>query len=275
VKTGYIGLGNMGKPIATNAIRAGFDLMVYDVREAPMRELEALGAQAADSPAEVAKHSEIVELSVVDDAQVEEVALGPEGLLRGAHPGMIIAIHSTIHPRTPRKVAEAGAAYGVKVVDAAVSGGWYGAAAGTLCYMVGGDPADIEKCRPLFATSGAQLIHMGGVGMGATTKAAQQVMITLNRLAAREGMKLAELAGVDLAAFQEVVRVTNARNPFAENWQQHRQIGRTDSMDPEGMAHLFWKGLFPALELGHELGLSMPGTALVQQLFPQVLGLKD
>ncbi|MPZ13678.1 MAG: NAD-binding protein [Chloroflexi bacterium] len=275
MKTGYIGLGNMGKPIATNALRGGFDLMVYDVREEPMRELEALGAKTAGAPREIARHAEIVEISVVDDAQVEEVVLAPDGLLTDTQPGMIIAIHSTIHPRTPQVLALAAEPRGVRIVDAALSGGSTGAAAGTLCYMVGGEAADVEKCRPLFSTSGAQIIHVGGVGLGAATKLAQQVIICLNRLAAHEGMRLAERAGVDIQAFQEVVRVTNARNAFAEQWEQQRQIAGTDSTMPEGMAHLFWKGLVPALELGHELGLSMPATALVQQLFPQVLGLKE
>lgn len=273
--TGYIGLGNMGMPLAANALRAGFDVMVYDVREEPMRRLAALGAKVGRSPREVGEHAEIVELSVVDDAQVEEVVLGPDGVLVGAHPGAVIAIHSTIHPRTPKKIDAAARPLGIGTVDAQLSGGSIGAAAGTLCYMIGGEPADVEKCRPLFAASGAHLIYAGGVGMGAATKLAQQVMICLNRLAAHEGMRLAERAGVDLAAFEEIVRVTSARNPFAENWQQQRRIGGTDSTDAEGMAHLFWKGLVPALELGHELGLPMPATALVQQLFPQVLGLRE
>lgn len=275
MKTGYIGLGNMGKPIAANALKGGFDVMVYDVREEPMRQLEALGARVARSPREVAEHAEIVEMSVVDDAQVTDVILGPSGLLEGARSGSVIAIHSTIHPDTPRKMAEAAAPKGVGIVDAALSGGSTGARAGTLCYMVGGDPADVEKCRPLFATSSAQIIYVGGVGAGATTKLAQQVIICLNRLAAHEGMRLAERAGVDIEALQEIVRVTTARNHFAEHWDESRKIAGTDSTDVAGMAHLFWKGLCPALELGHELGLSMPGTALVQQMFPRILGIEE
>lgn len=275
MRTGYIGLGNMGKPIASNVLKAGFDLMVYDIRQEPMRELAALGARVAESPGEVGEHAEVVELSVVDDAQVEDVLLGDDGVLASAKPGSVIAIHSTIHPRTPRKIADIAQPRGVGVVDAALSGGAVGARAGTLCYMVGGDKADVDKCRPVFETSAAQIIHVGGVGMGAATKLAQQVIICLNRLAAHEGMRLAEKAGVDLDALQEVIRVTTASNHFAEHWAENRRLQGTESTDPAGMAHLFWKGLCPALELGHELGLSMPATALVQQLFPRVLGLED
>ncbi len=275
MKTGYIGLGNMGKPISANVLKAGFDLMVYDVREEPMRQLAELGAKTARSPREVAEHAEVIELSVVDDAQVEAVVLGVDGLLAGARPGSVIAIHSTIHPSTPRKMAEAAKGLGVGIVDAALSGGSTGARAGTLCYMVGGEKEHVDKCWPVFESCGEHIIHVGGVGMGAATKLAQQVIICLNRLAAHGGMRLAEKAGVDIEALQDVIRVTTARNHFAEHWQENRRIGGTDSTDPAGMAHLFWKGLGPALELGHELGFSMPGAALVRELFPRVLGIEE
>jgi len=275
MRTGYIGLGNMGKPISTNVLKAGFDLMVYDIREEPMRSLAAIGARIARSPREVGEHAEIIELSVVDDAQVEEVLLGENGVLAGARPGSVIAIHSTIHPSTPRKMAEVAKPLGVGIVDAAVSGGSTGARAATLCYMVGGEKEHVEKCWPVFQSCGEHIIHVGGVGMGAATKLAQQVIICLNRLSAHEGMRLAEQAGVDIKALQDVISVTTARNHFAEHWHENRRIGGTDSTNPAGMAHLFWKGLGPALELGHELGLSMPGTALVRELFPKVLGLEE
>jgi 3-hydroxyisobutyrate dehydrogenase-like beta-hydroxyacid dehydrogenase len=275
MKTGYIGLGNMGKPISSNVLKAGFDVMVYDIREEPMRQLADLGAKTARSPREIAEHAEVIELSVVDDAQVADVVTGENGLLAGARPGSVIAIHSTIHPSTPRKMAEAAKPAGVGIVDAALSGGSTGARAGTLCYMVGGEKADVAKCWPVFQACGEHIIHVGGVGMGAATKLAQQVIICLNRLAAYEGMHLAERAGVDIEALQAVISVTTARNHFAEHWAENRRLTGTDSTDPQGMAHLFWKGLNPALELGHELGFSMPATALVQQLFPRVLGLEE
>ena len=122
-KVGYIGIGNMGKPIATNVVKGGFDLMVCDLREEPMKDLAALGAKMARSPMEVGKHAEIIEMSVVDDAQVDTVKAGEKGILSGAQPGSIIAIHSTIHPRTVKRVAELAKASRVHVVDAQVSGG--------------------------------------------------------------------------------------------------------------------------------------------------------
>lgn len=274
-RTGYIGLGNMGMPIARNVLAAGFDLMVYDIREAPVRALADLGAKAADCAREVGEHAEIVEISVVDDAQVEEVVAGPDGILQGAKPGAIIAVHSTIHPKTVRRLAEIAKPKGVGIVDACLSGGAGGAQGRTLCYMVGGDEEIVDRCRPLFETSGSHIFHVGAVGMGAATKLAQQVIICLNRLSAYEGMRLAEKAGVDLEALRAIVHLTTAQSQVADNWDQYRRIGDPDSPHAQQMAHLFWKGLCPAVELGHDLGVPMLATALVQQLFPKVLGLEE
>lgn len=274
-KTGYIGLGNMGMPIAQNVLAAGYDLMVYDIRDEPMQRLAALGAKCADSPREVGEHAEIIELSVVDDAQVEEVVAGHDGILDGARPGTMVVVHSTIHPGTVKRIAEIARRRGVGILDACLSGGSSGAQARTLCYMVGGEPALFERCRPLFETSGTHIFHVGDLGMGAATKLAQQVIICLNRLSAYEGMRLAEKAGVNLEALRAIVHLTSAQSQVADNWEQHRRVGGSDSERGYALAHLFWKGLCPALELGHELGLAMPATALVQQLFPKVLGVEE
>jgi len=183
---GFIGLGNIGKPMAINLAKAGFDLMVYDLRPEPMRELTALGAKAARSADEIGAHGEIIEVVVVDDAQVEAALLGEGGVFSGAKRGSIIAIHSTVHPRTVRKLAEQAAAKGLTLIDAEVSGGERGAIAKSLCYMVGGDKAAFEKCRPIFATSGANIFHLGDLGAGAITKLAHNLIVYVNMLAASE-----------------------------------------------------------------------------------------
>jgi len=271
-KVGYIGIGNMGKPIATNVVKGGFDLMVCDLREEPMKDLAALGAKMALSPMEVGKHAELIEMSVVDDAQVETVIAGEKGILSGAQPGSIIAIHSTIHPRTVKRVAELAKASGVHVVDAQVSGGERGARAKTLCYMVGGEKEDFERCRPVFETSGKEIFHVGQVGMGAVAKLAQQVIVMMNRLSAYEGMLLGESAGLDPKILQDVVRASSGDSRVASNWDQYRDIGASDLAVAQERLGGFYKGLIPALELGHELGLSLPGLALTQQLLDRVLG---
>src|SRR5437867_2541899 len=257
-RVGFIGLGNIGTPMAMNVARAGFDLMVYDLREEPLKELAALGATIARSAREVGEHGEIIELVVVDDAQVEAVTLGEGGILNGAKPGAVIAIHSTVHPKTVRKVAELAKARGVDVIDAQVSGGERGAQAKTLCYMVGGDKALFERCRPVFATSGANIFHLGGLGAGAIAKLAHNLIVYVNMLAASEGMRLAEKAGLDPQALQEVVRAGAGQSRVADNWTQQRRLKDSYTTGPQGLMQLMHKDLRLALELGHDIGLPLP-----------------
>ncbi|HEX9879289.1 MAG TPA: NAD(P)-dependent oxidoreductase [Candidatus Binatia bacterium] len=272
-RTGYIGIGNIGGPIAANVVRAGFDLMVCDLRDGPMKELAALGAKTSRSPMEVGKHAELVEISVVDDHQVEAVVAGEDGVLRGAEPGAIIAIHSTVHPRTVKQMGRLAKERGVRVVDAAVSGGERGARAKTLCYMVGGEREDFEKCRPVFATSGKEIFHVGPLGMGVVAKAAQQAIVMMNRLSAYEGMTLGEKAGLDPKVLQAVVHASSGRSNVASSWDVYRHIGTSDPAAARERLDAFYKGLMPALELGHELGVPLPGLALTQQLLERILGL--
>ena len=274
-RVGFIGLGNIGKPMAVNVATAGFELMVYDVREEPLKELAALGATVAHSPREIGAHGEIIELVVVDDAQVEAVTLGEGGVLSGARPGSVIAIHSTVHPKTVRKIAELAQARGVGVIDAEVSGGERGAQAKTLCYMVGGDKALFERCRPVFATSGANIFHLGDLGSGAIAKLAHNLIVYVNMLAASEGMRLAEKAGLDLKALQEVVHASAGQSRVADNWLQQRRLKEVYTSGPQGLMQLIHKDLRLALELGHDLGLPLPGAALTQQLIDRVLDIKE
>ncbi|MGE0682982.1 MAG: NAD(P)-dependent oxidoreductase [Candidatus Binatia bacterium] len=270
-RVGFIGLGNIGKPMAINVAKAGFDLMVYDLREEPCKELAAAGAKVARSAQEIGAHGEIIELVVVDDAQVEAAILGEGGVLNGARPGSVIAIHSTVHPKTIRKVAELAKAKGVGVIDAEVSGGERGAYAKTLCYMVGGDKALFDKCQPVFATSGAHIFHLGELGSGAVAKLAHNLIVYVNMLAASEGMRLAETFGLDLKAMQEVVHAGAAQSRVADNWTQQRKMKDTYTTGPQGLMQLMHKDLRLALELGHDLGLGLPGAALAQQLLDRTL----
>ena len=131
-KIGFIGLGAMGKAMAANVTKGGFELTVYDLREEPCKALAALGATVAASPREVAKRSDIVEIAVVDDDQAERVVIGADGVVHGALPGLIVAIHSTILPATVRKIAARCRGHGVEVIDVPMSGGQKGAEDGQL-----------------------------------------------------------------------------------------------------------------------------------------------
>lgn len=135
---GFIGLGTMGKPMATNLVKAGFDVTVFDLLSEPVDELKAMGATAARSPSELASRSEIIELAVPDDAAVVAALMGEHGALNGARKDTIILVHSTIHPNTIRKVAAAAEAKGVHALDVQMSGGQDGAKNRTLCFMAGG-----------------------------------------------------------------------------------------------------------------------------------------
>jgi 2-hydroxy-3-oxopropionate reductase len=264
IKVGFIGLGEQGQPMAVNlAQSAGFELAVHDLREEPIDELVALGARKANSPREVAAASDIIEVIVVDDAQVEAVVLGDDGIAAGARSGSVIAIHSTIRPATVRKVATACASRGIGVIDAPVSGGARGAQTHTMCYMVGGDRELVDRCRPIFETSGKSIFHLGPLGAGMIAKLAHQVIICLNVLAAGEGMLLAKKAGLDLAMMQEVVRAGGASSRIADNWVKHQ---------PSASAGKLWrKDLMLALECADELGLDLQGTLAAQQLIEKVL----
>lgn len=261
-KVGFIGLGTMGKPMATNILKAGFALTVYDLREEPVRELAMLGATPARSPREVAEQAEIIELAVPDDAAVEAAVLGTDGALSGAGEGSVIAVHSTIHPDTVRHIAELAKPKGVEVIDAQMSGGQAGAVAATLCFMVGGDRAALERCRPVFASMGAHIFHLGPLGMGAMAKAAQQAITVINVLASSEGFRLAEQAGVDLEAFDQLLRVSAGQSHITDNWLAHYRPMRSSEPRP------FHRGLRAVLALGYDLDVPLPATALAQQTVP-------
>lgn len=261
-KVGYIGIGQIGGPIAEAVLKAGFDLMVFDLRDEAMQALAAVGAKTARSAREVAEHAEIVELSVTDDAAVLAAVLGPAGVLDGAQPGSVIAVHSTIHPRTVKKIAEVAKPRGIGVVDASPTGGGVGARQHTLTWMVGGEAAEVEKCRPVLEASGSHIFHMGELGTGCATKCAQQLMTTVNMMAAYEGYRLAQAAGLDMELFSQAVHLSSAESRTADNWLASWFNGMA-AAQRDG----FYKGLIPILQLTHDLGLAAPGAALSQQMF--------
>lgn len=273
-RVGFVGLGRIGRPMAFNIVNAGFDLMVFDVREEALKDFEHCGAKLAHFPKEVGSHGEIIELAVVDDAQVEEVVLGRGGLLEGARPGSIIAIHSTISLRTVKEVARLAEENGVGILDAQVSGGEMGAQQRQLCYMVGGEREALEKCRPVFAASGANIFHMGTLGSGATAKAILQVVVCINMLAVGEAEYLCEKAGVDFTALQEALRVSSGQSFVLDHWLE-RFKRPTDPMSVrQKRTDIFCKSLFPVLELARDLGLSLPGAALALERLSWIMGVE-
>jgi 3-hydroxyisobutyrate dehydrogenase-like beta-hydroxyacid dehydrogenase len=269
-KIGFIGLGAMGKPMAANIARAGFELTVYDLREERCKELAALGAAVVASPREVAAKSEIIEIAVVDDDQAERVVIAESGVIHGARPGSLVAIHSTILPATVRKIAARCRTKGVEVIDVPMSGGQKGAEDRQLAYMAGGDAAALEKCRPVFATSASYIFHLGELGMGATAKMLIQIVVCLNMVAAHESELLCDKTGLDFKSFQEVLHVSSGQSNVLDSWHRFKRPEEPEAVRRR-RADVFEKSLSPALELARELGADVPGTTLAQSLLKRVL----
>ncbi|HXQ49848.1 MAG TPA: NAD(P)-dependent oxidoreductase [Stellaceae bacterium] len=263
MKVGFIGLGTQGKYLAINLAAAGHDLMVFDLRREPLEELAAAGAKVASSARAVGAHGEVIEICVLDDAQLDAVVTGADGVLAGAAKGAIVAVHSTVEPGTITRLAALAAEKGIELIDVPVSGSELGARAKTMSYMVGGSARAFEVCRPLFATSGPKITHTGGLGSGIRAKLAHQLIIAVNMLAAYEGMRLGVEAGLAPEMLQKVVSEGAAQSRVADRWF-------TMAMNPNA-PKVFYKDLQLCLKFAHELGLSAPGAALAQQLLDRIV----
>ncbi|HTW89190.1 MAG TPA: NAD(P)-dependent oxidoreductase [Candidatus Binataceae bacterium] len=262
-RVGFIGLGQQGLPMAVNLCKDGFDLAVYDVRSEPVAELVAIGARGARSPAEAAAQAESVAVIVLDDTQVEEVVLGRDGILGAIEPGGVIVIHSTIRPRVLRKVAALASARQVEVIDAAVGGNVASAISRTMTLLVGGEAGVVARCRPMLACSAPNIQHLGPLGAGLAAKLAHQVILALNILGAAEGMSLGAALGIEPRVLQDAIRTCRAQSLIADNWADYRPGSHG--------ALVFHKDLTIALEVADELGLAMPGAALVRELIPRLM----
>lgn len=207
---GYIGLGNMGAPMAERLLDRPGGLVVHDARTSATEKFAAKGAHVASSPREVAERSSVVSITVLDDDQVREVVAGAEGILAGAAPGLVVAVHSTISDVTAVELAEVCRAHDVELVDAPVSGGAPGAKQGKLAVMVGASESAFEKVREPFGNWAELVVHAGPVGAGTRMKLARNLLHFVSFTAAAEAGRLAEAAGIDLVDLGKVVRHTDA-----------------------------------------------------------------
>lgn len=205
IRTGFIGLGSQGAPMAQRILEAGYQVTIWARRARTLEPFANTDAHEATSPAELSSQSDIVGICVMADADVEEVILREDGVLAGMAPGGIIAIHSTVHPATCVKIAARAEARGVGVIDAAVSGGAPAASKGQLLVMVGGDSETVEKARPVLATYGDPIIHLGPLGSGQKAKALNDLVFTAQLAVALETFEYARKLGIDRAAVAEVL----------------------------------------------------------------------
>ena len=245
--------------------------MVYDLREQPAKELVASGAKVAASPREVAAYGEIVQIAVRDGIQVEALVLGEGGVLEAMNPGSAIAIHSTIHPKIVKKIGESAMARRVGVIDAAISGGESGARGARLAYMVGGDKEWVEKCRPVLAASGENIFHVGELGKGLAAKLCHQLILCINMISVYEGIGWLKRRVSMRSFFKKSFISAQRKVSVMDHWQRYN---RSYDTVPPGYA-LFYKDLGVVLEFAHDLGISLPGAGLVQQMINPVLGIRS
>jgi 3-hydroxyisobutyrate dehydrogenase len=202
----------MGGAIATRIIAAGLPIVLWARRADVLASYDAPNVEAAASPAELAAAVDLVGICVWDDEGVREVLEGDSGVLAGCKPGTVVAIHSTIRPTTCRELAAAGAEREVAVIDAPVSGGRDVALAGSLVVAVGGDQAAFEQCRPVFASFGDPVIHVGPVGTGQFAKLLNNALLAANLAVADDALTLAGAAGIRLDAMVDVLRHGSGRS---------------------------------------------------------------
>ena len=280
---GFIGLGNIGKPMAQRLAAADdVELWVYDVAPDPVAELTAAGAKSAGSVAELAEVVDTLCVMVRDDDQVRDVLGQVLGVAdrRGEARPLTVVVHSTVAPETPASLAETAQPYGVRVVDAPVSGGPMGAADATLAIMVGGSDEAFAAVEPTLSVMGSKVIHAGPIGAGTKFKLARNLMHFVAFTAATEAQRLAEAAGLDLVALGDVVRHTDKITGGA-GAIMHRDT--TAPMEPDsfwygafsGLRQLAEKDLSFAIELADELGVDTPFARLARERLAPGLGYRD
>ena len=206
VTVGFLGLGNMGNPMAVNVLKAGFPMVVFDRNPRVMENLVQGGARAAVSAASVAEAAEVLLTSLPGSPEVEDVYLSPGGLVEAAKPGNVLVDLSSVLPSTPRRIEPRARSRGVQFLEAPVSGGVTGARAATLAIMTGGDAATLERVRPMLRAIGPNIYHLGPAGAGNTVKAINNMMSSVNALAMMEGMAVGVKAGLDLATLYNVIK---------------------------------------------------------------------
>jgi 2-hydroxy-3-oxopropionate reductase len=263
-KIGYIGLGLMGKSMARNILRSGYPLVVFNRSRTAMDELAKEGAQLASSPQEIAAQVNVVFTNLPDSSDVEQVVLGENGIIVGAHKGLIFVDNSTINSITSRIIAAALERKGVMSLDAPVSGGDIGAREGTLSIMVGGSKEALEKVLPVLKTIGKTITHIGGAGTGQIAKAANQVMVAAQMVALGELLILVQKSGANPQKVVEAIR-EGAAQCWALDVKSERLL--SGNRQPGFKAHLQAKDLNIVMETAREYGIPLPMTAVNAQLF--------
>ncbi len=262
-RVGFIGLGIMGYPMAQNLIEAGYELVLYNRTREKAEDLAEGGAEVAGSPKEVAEQSDIVVTMLPDSPQVEEVVAGEDGVLEGIQEGALLVDMSTISPLVTEEIAAQVQEHGASMLDAPVSGGQPGAEGGTLSIMVGGSEEDFERARPLFDVMGSASTHVGPTGTGQVVKACNQIVVALTIEAVSEALVLGSKAGVEP---EKVIEALSGGLAGSAVMEAKKEKFFDHDFDPGFKVELHHKDLGIALAAGREYGVTLPVTAVVDQM---------
>jgi len=262
-KIGFIGLGIMGKPMSKNLLKAGHQLVAFDINQTAVDELQRSGAQPGSSPKDVAAKSDIIITILPNTPIVKAVILGKDGVIEGAQRGAMVVDMSSVSPQASQEVAAVLAQKGIRMIDAPVSGGEPKAIDGTLSIMCGGAQADFDEMLPVFKAMGSSAVLTGANGAGSVTKLANQIIVQLNIAAVSEALVLAAKAGVDPELVYKAIRgglagstVMDAKVPMI--------LDR--NFRPGGSLRINIKDIGNVLETSHELGVPLPLTATVMEI---------
>ncbi len=269
MNVGFIGLGLMGRPMALHLAKAGHSLHLWARRPASLEPFKAVDAHLHLSPAEVARHADVVFTMVADAPDVEALAFGEDGLASGARPGLIVVDMSTINPNAARQIGAELAAKGVAFIDAPVSGGETGAINASLTIMAGGKPEVFEQVKPLFEKLGKSVTLIGDVGAGQVAKACNQILTGVGVMAVAEAFNFAAKNDVDVSKVREALLGGFAYSRILENHGQ-RMLDR--NFKPGFKAWMHQKDLRIVMEEAHRLGLMLPASAATAQLFNAMVG---
>ena len=283
MKIGFVGLGNMGNPMALNLLKAGHNLTVYDLSADAVAKLVAVGAAASNTLAELDADNEIVITMLPSSPQVKEVYLSANGLLASVKPNVLLIDCSTIDPKIAQDTAAAAKAQGNAMLDAPVSGGVMGAAAGTLTFMVGGDLAAFERAKPIFANMGKNMVHCGKSGNGQAVKICNNMLLASSMIAVSEAMNLGVALGIDPILLASIINSSSGRcwssdtyNPYPgvlENAPSSRNYSNGFAVD------FMLKDMGLALDAAARAKQPVMMASLVKQLYQtwsaQGAGMKD
>jgi 3-hydroxyisobutyrate dehydrogenase-like beta-hydroxyacid dehydrogenase len=265
-KIGFIGLGIMGSRMVTNLLEAGREVVVLDTNPTSVQAMVDLGATMVQNAKDLASQVDRVHLSLPDSPQVEQVTFGDTGLVAGARPGLIVADHSSVAAATPQKISEAVKDQGIIWLDAPVSGGPAGAAAGTLTIMVGGDEDALREIQPTLEVIGRNIEYMGPSGMGAITKTINQMAIGVQMIALAEAFTLGNKAGISTKRLLEVLRTSTSRCWVMEELVTN-VVAENDFENPRFSVRLISKDVRIASQTAKSLGVPAAATALAEQMF--------